>query len=147
MTANRFCSEPSVACGEGTRGRRAPRWLPLSAMTGLNAITFHTDDMASACAFWTAAGLSYAYGGPTSSFTSLRAGGGTFVNLQLVDTYGSARSWGRIIIHVDSPDDVHAALTAAGYAPHADPADAPWGERYFHVNDPEGNEISFARPI
>ena len=25
------------------------------------------------------------------------------------------------------------------------PADAPWGERYFHVLDPDGHELSFAR--
>jgi uncharacterized glyoxalase superfamily protein PhnB len=25
------------------------------------------------------------------------------------------------------------------------PSDAPWGERYFHVRDPAGHELSFAR--
>jgi uncharacterized glyoxalase superfamily protein PhnB len=24
------------------------------------------------------------------------------------------------------------------------PADAIWGERYFHITDPDGHEISFA---
>jgi uncharacterized glyoxalase superfamily protein PhnB len=28
-----------------------------------------------------------------------------------------------------------------------EPADAPWGERYFHVRDPDGHELSFARPL
>ncbi|MGH8701888.1 MAG: VOC family protein, partial [Burkholderiales bacterium] len=27
------------------------------------------------------------------------------------------------------------------------PADAPWGERYFHISDPDGHELSFARPL
>jgi catechol 2,3-dioxygenase-like lactoylglutathione lyase family enzyme len=27
------------------------------------------------------------------------------------------------------------------------PRDASWGERYFHMSDPEGHELSFARPI
>jgi uncharacterized glyoxalase superfamily protein PhnB len=27
------------------------------------------------------------------------------------------------------------------------PADAPWGERYFHVQDPAGHEVSIARPL
>jgi uncharacterized glyoxalase superfamily protein PhnB len=27
------------------------------------------------------------------------------------------------------------------------PSDAPWGERYFHVTDPDGHELSFARPL
>lgn len=115
-------------------------------MTGLNAITFHTFDMARSCAFWEAAGLTYAYGGPDATFSSVHAGGGTFVNLQLVSEHVPGGPWGRIIIHVESPDEVHVALTAAGYQPHAAPTDAPWGERYFHVTDPDGNEISFARP-
>jgi catechol 2,3-dioxygenase-like lactoylglutathione lyase family enzyme len=116
-------------------------------MTGLNAITFHTTDMARACAFWEASGMTYAYGGPSSAFTSLRAGGGTFVNLQHVELHEPGSGWGRIIIHVDSPDDTHVALVEAGYRPHAEPADAPWDERYFHVTDPDGNEVSFARPL
>jgi len=27
------------------------------------------------------------------------------------------------------------------------PRDASWGERYFHMPDPDGHELSFARPI
>jgi len=116
-------------------------------MSGLNAITFQTSDMARSCAFWETIGMSYAHGGSDAPFTSLRAGGGTFVNLQLIESYEPSSPWGRVIIHVDSPDETHAALTAAGYAPHALPSDAPWGERYFHITDPDGNEISLARPL
>jgi uncharacterized glyoxalase superfamily protein PhnB len=25
------------------------------------------------------------------------------------------------------------------------PTDAPWGERYFHLRDPDGHELSFAK--
>jgi hypothetical protein len=24
---------------------------------------------------------------------------------------------------------------------------APWGERCFHIHDPDGHELSFARPL
>ena len=116
-------------------------------MSGLNAITFHTTNMGVACAFWEAVGFDYAYGGPDASFSSFRAGGRTFVNVQLVESGETSSAWGRVIIHVDNPDDTHAALTTAGYSPHARPSDAPWGERYFHVTDADGNEISFARPL
>ena len=34
------------------------------------------------------------------------------------------------------------ALTAA---PAPAPTDAPWGERYFHLRDPDGHELSFAK--
>lgn len=28
-----------------------------------------------------------------------------------------------------------------------EPKDAPWGERYFHIREPDGYQISFAEPI
>ena len=27
------------------------------------------------------------------------------------------------------------------------PQDASWGERYFHMRDPDGHELSFAPPL
>ena len=36
---------------------------------------------------------------------------------------------------------------AAGFAPATAPRDAEWGERYFHLTDPDGHELSFARPL
>ena len=38
-------------------------------------------------------------------------------------------------------------LVAAGIQPQAPPRDAEWGERFFHVTDPDGHEISFAWPL
>ena len=35
----------------------------------------------------------------------------------------------------------------SGLAPEAAPRDADWGERYFHLTDPDGHELSFARPL
>ena len=34
-----------------------------------------------------------------------------------------------------------------GLFPLSRPKDAPWGERYFHIRDPDGHEISFARRL
>ncbi|MGA9301834.1 MAG: VOC family protein, partial [Bradyrhizobium sp.] len=36
---------------------------------------------------------------------------------------------------------------AAGYQPATVPHDAEWGERFFHLIDPDGHELSFARPL
>ena len=36
---------------------------------------------------------------------------------------------------------------AAGYQPATVPRDAEWGERFFHLVDPDGHELSFARPL
>jgi catechol 2,3-dioxygenase-like lactoylglutathione lyase family enzyme len=113
----------------------------------ISAVTLVTADMAAAVRFYEAAGLRVEYGGPGEPFTSLRAGE-DYVNLQL-DT-GAApipAIWGRVIFWVDDVDAMHARLRAAGYEPSMDPSDAPWGERYFHVLDPDGHELSFARRL
>lgn len=111
----------------------------------INAITLTTTDMAAAVDFYGAVGLEMAYGGPEATFTSLRIGP-NFVNLMASDA-PSPGFWGRVIFHVASPDAVWARLRAAGYQPLTDPRDAPWGERYFHVRDPDGHELSFARRL
>jgi uncharacterized glyoxalase superfamily protein PhnB len=68
--------------------------------------------------------------------------------LQL-DTVGSLRRtvWGRVVLWVDDVDAMHRRALAAGFAPETSPMDAPWGERYFHIRDPDGHELSFARPL
>lgn len=120
-------------------------------MVGLNAITFVTENMAASLAFYRTAGFGIAFGGPEADFTTLRLGGETFLNLTALEVRpgsgGSAVFWGRVIIHVESPDELHAAFASAGYQPHMAPSDAPWGERYFHITDPDGNEVSFARRL
>lgn len=111
----------------------------------LSAVTLATPDMAASVAFYRAVGFELLYGGPQADFTSLRAGAG-YLNLQRVDG-ASPGAWGRVILWVDDVDRMHARCRAAGAHPEAAPADAPWGERYFHVRDPAGHEISFARPL
>ncbi|MEM8924497.1 MAG: VOC family protein [Actinomycetota bacterium] len=111
----------------------------------INAITLFTSDMAAAVAFYRTCGMQVAYGGPAAPFTSM-AHGGNYVNLS--GTEGAPGGpWGRFILHVASPDDLWQALVDAGYTPDFAPTDAPWGERYFHVKDPDGHEVSFARRL
>ncbi|MED5579318.1 MAG: VOC family protein [Nitrospinota bacterium] len=54
---------------------------------------------------------------------------------------------GRIIFFVEDVDKFYEKILAAGVKPDMPPSDARWGERYFHVTDPDGNEISFAKPL
>ena len=42
-------------------------------------------------------------------------------------------------------DNQHAV--ACELDPDTTPEDAEWGERYFHLTDPDGHEISFAKPL
>jgi uncharacterized glyoxalase superfamily protein PhnB len=50
-----------------------------------------------------------------------------------------------VIFHVTDVDAFHARALAAGLEPDTSPADAAWGERFFHLTDPDGHELSFAR--
>jgi catechol 2,3-dioxygenase-like lactoylglutathione lyase family enzyme len=113
----------------------------------ISAVTLLTVDMVASVAFYEALGFPLLYGGPKAPFTSFRVGAG-YLNLQL-DTAGSPRRtvWGRVVFWVDDVDAMHRRVLAAGFTAESSPADAPWGERYFHVRDPDGHELSFARPL
>ncbi len=113
----------------------------------INAVTLATVDMATSVAWYRTLGFVVAFGGPDDAFTSLRAGTG-FVNLQLDAGYRPPeRVWGRVILWVDDVDATYRRAVDAGMTPEAPPSDAPWGERFFHVRDPSGHELSFARPL
>jgi len=45
---------------------------------------------------------------------------------------------------VTDVDGWHRRCLEHGLLPPAPPADAPWGERFFHLIDPDGHEWSFA---
>ena len=48
---------------------------------------------------------------------------------------------------VDDVDHFYELALSAGLRPSGEPRDAEWGERYFHISDPDGHEISFAKPL
>jgi uncharacterized glyoxalase superfamily protein PhnB len=53
--------------------------------------------------------------------------------------------WG--IFYVSDVDAFYANAVAEGYTPDTAPRDAEWGERFFHITDPDGHELSFARVL
>ena len=55
--------------------------------------------------------------------------------------------WGRVIFYHSDVDSLHASVIAAGYRADTAPRDAEWGERFFHLTDPDGHELSFAKPL
>jgi len=117
------------------------------SVESISAVTLATGDMQRAVAFYDALGFEVAAGGPDASFTTYRVGDG-WLNLQLDAAHAPVPTiWGRVIFYVDDVDAMHAQVLAAGYEPDGEPSDAPWSERYFHVRDPDGHELSFARPI
>ena len=113
---------------------------------GVSAITLATHDMARAVAFYEALGFVRKYGGPDATFTSFHVGTGA-LNLTRVSTEKQWSWWGRAIFYVADVDAQYARACSAGLAPAFAPRDATWGERYFHITDPDGHELSFARPL
>lgn len=113
----------------------------------LSAVTLATTDMGRSLDFYLALGFQVREGRSTPEFCSLAAGLG-HLNLQLDTSYVAPPVvWGRVILWVDDVDEVHRLAVAGGYHPSTEPCDAPWDERYFHVSDPDGHELSFATPL
>jgi catechol 2,3-dioxygenase-like lactoylglutathione lyase family enzyme len=115
-------------------------------ITAISAITLATHDMSAAVRFYRAIGFEMLYGGESAGFTSFRAGDG-FLNLTAQPADKTWSWWGRAIFYASDIDALHDRLIAAGIRPSAPPRDAEWGERFFHVTDPDGHEISFAWPL
>ena len=127
---------------ERSAGGRDPR----ASIERISAVTLTTGDMARSVAFYTALGFTIRHGGPEEAFTSLQAGSEA-LNLSLEGGPRRPTSWGRIIFYVSDVDAFYQQTLAAGLTPQMPPEDAPWGERYFHLTDPDGHELSFARPL
>ncbi len=108
----------------------------------ISAVTFAVRSMARSLAFYRKLGFQLVHGGEQATFSSLRFGEAV-VNLVAAPAY-QGQWWGRAIFRVDNADAYHRSLTAAGLQPEK-PTDAPWGERYFHLTDPDGHELSFAQ--
>lgn len=112
----------------------------------ISAITLKVTDMPRSLSFYEKVlGLEIIYGGPQASFTSLRTAGEGNAILNL-EQGTSSNNWGRLIFHVKDVDELWTHLRARGLDA-ARPRDASWGERYFHFHDPDGHELSFAKPL
>ena len=110
----------------------------------VSGVTLSVSDMARSVRFYRdILELNMLYGGENTSFTSFDIDG-TFLNLQL--RLKTEVEWGRLILYCQDVDKVYSHLLKEGYNPPV-PKDASWNERYFHLKDPDGHEISFAQPL
>jgi catechol 2,3-dioxygenase-like lactoylglutathione lyase family enzyme len=112
----------------------------------ISAVTLATHDMRRAVQFYRALGFELIHGGEDAAFTSFRSGSG-FLNLIRQPAERRWSWWGRVIFYESDVDRLHDRLIAAGFRPDTAPRDAEWGERFFHVTDPDGHELSFAWPL
>lgn len=116
------------------------------AIENISAVSLATHDMARAVKFYQTLGFAVANGGPDASFTSMNAGS-SFVNLIARPMNQTWPWWGRVIFYVADVDAMYRQVVENGLRPDASPRDAEWGERFFHITDPDGHELSFAAPL
>jgi catechol 2,3-dioxygenase-like lactoylglutathione lyase family enzyme len=112
----------------------------------ISAVTLKVASMPASVRFYRdLLGLEIIYGGEDAYFSSLRTkhGKGPILNLE---SGNSVAQWGRLIFYVSDVDRFWAYLKEQGLRPQR-PQDASWGERFFHLSDPDGHELSFARPL
>src|SRR5713226_3062248 len=129
-----------------TNGAGQENGRVLSMIEGISAVTLATHEMPRAVRFYRALGFEVLRGGEESSFTSFRAGT-SYLNLIAQPAERRWSRWGRVIFYVADVDALYERALAAVYQPATAPQDAEWGERFFHLIDPDGHELSFARPL
>ena len=112
----------------------------------ISAITLATHDMSHAVRFYRTLGFEVLYGSETASFTSFKVGTG-YLNLIAQPADRQWSWWGRVIFYVSDVDALYQQAVARELVPDTTPEDAEWGERYFHITDPDGHELSFAKPL
>lgn len=118
-----------------------------AGVASINAVTLATADMAASLAFYDGLGFVRIAGDADQPFITYVVGDG-FLNLQLDSEHAPVPAiWGRVIFFVEDVDAMYDRVVASGMTTEMVPHDAPWGERYFHVRDPSGHELSFARPL
>ncbi|KFM15011.1 Glyoxalase-like domain protein [Marine Group I thaumarchaeote SCGC AAA799-O18] len=122
-------------------------------VTKLSAVTLLISDMKKSVDFYSKIpNFKIVFGGPDNQFTSFLIDdmAKSYLNLKLNKTH--ATDFGRIIFYVDDVDEFFTymqndeTISVLGKL-ESKPQDATWGERFFHMLDPDGYRLSFATPI
>jgi catechol 2,3-dioxygenase-like lactoylglutathione lyase family enzyme len=132
----------------------------------ISAVTLMVKNMEKSCNFYSQIpGFKLEYGGtPADTFTTFKIGNSsdTHLNLELrnknnddntnLDNLKTRIDFGRIIFHTDDVDGLYSYLKNDNnilklISFENQPKDALWGERFFHIRDPDGYQLSFAKPI
>jgi catechol 2,3-dioxygenase-like lactoylglutathione lyase family enzyme len=139
----------------------------------ISAITLKVKNMEKSSSLYSKIpGFRLIYGGkPSDRFTTFEIGEGsnatTYLNLELIEVnegssefskipnLGKTRAnedFGRIIFHTENVDRLYSYMKQDEYiSKHIvienKPTNAPWGERFFHIREPDGYQLSFAQPL
>jgi catechol 2,3-dioxygenase-like lactoylglutathione lyase family enzyme len=119
----------------------------------ISAVTLLVSDMKMSVNFYSKIpNFKIVYGGPDAQFTSFLIDDAvkSYINLKPGKT--QTTDFGRIIFYTDDVDGLFAymqddkTVLALGKF-ESKPQDAIWGERFFHMLDPDGYKLSFATPL
>jgi catechol 2,3-dioxygenase-like lactoylglutathione lyase family enzyme len=140
----------------------------------ISAITLRVKDMEKSCTLYSKIpGFSLTYGGKASDrFTTFEIGKGskttTYLNLELIEVdedssdfykksnlgrkMKGSEDFGRIIFHTENVDKLFSYMKQDEYISKSvvfenEPTNAPWGERFFHIRETNGYQLSFAQPL
>jgi catechol 2,3-dioxygenase-like lactoylglutathione lyase family enzyme len=129
-----------------------------------SAVTLIIKNMKRSCKFYSQIpGFKLIYGGSSDdSFTTYKIGNNTsaYLNLEInpntntgnPTNYLDKGHCGRIIFHTDDIDKLYSYFKGNKDISNMisfenEPRDAPWNERYFHIREPDGYQLSFAAPM
>ena len=131
----------------------------------ISAVTLIIKNMERSCNFYSQIpGFKVVYGGTRdATFTSyeiVESNAKMYLNLELGTSHGDncdehdagKRCFGRIIFSTEDVDKLYRyfkqseSLSKTIYFEN-EPTDASWGERYFHIREPDGYQLSFATPL
>jgi catechol 2,3-dioxygenase-like lactoylglutathione lyase family enzyme len=131
----------------------------------ISAVTLIIKNMERSCNFYSEIpGFKLVYGGsPDDTFTTYEIGEDVpkiCLNLELNITNNyhmdnderKIQHFGRIIFHTEDVDKLYiyfksniSISTVISF--ENEPSNAAWGERYFHIREPDGYQLSFAKPF
>jgi len=137
---------------EETSTVSSPSSSPGALWDRFSALTLAAVNLTESVGFYQSLGLGISYDG--ESFVTLQYPldvpqhqASIYINLFASPKYETDNRWGRVVIYVKDVDGMYDLVTSEGLVPEFAPRNAPWGERYFHIRDPSGHELSFAKPL
>jgi catechol 2,3-dioxygenase-like lactoylglutathione lyase family enzyme len=123
----------------------------------ISAITLKVKDMERSCSLYSKIpGFKLTYGGePSDPFTTFEIGEGcktTYLNLERIGEMRGSEDFGRVIFHTEDVDKLYSYMKRDEYISkyimfENEPTNAPWRERFFHIREPNGYQLSFAKPF
>ncbi|MFL6401797.1 MAG: VOC family protein [Nitrososphaeraceae archaeon] len=134
-------------------------YFEMALVYKISAVTLSIRNMQRSCKFYSRIpGFKAVYGGAKNdSFTTFEIGSSATKEQRRQLKVRNARfeknmTSSRIIFHTDDVDKLYHQLKYDKYIGKSitfenQPTDAPWGERFFHIRDPDDYQLSFAQPI